>query len=146
MVPAAAQCTAAAGAHHNITGEGQLARRGRLYLPLDVSFFDDDRIIAAGDGPTLLYLAICLRCKQLAVDGLLSEAQISRLGRPKWKKELARLVELEAVLWDVERSFYVVAAWFSHNEAMSAIEERRAADRKRKAEEARKAAEAGKVP
>lgn len=109
-----------------------MGRRGRLYVPLDVSFFDDDRIIAAGDGPTLLYLAMCLRVKQLGSDGRLSEAQVSRLSRPKWKAELRRLLEVQAVLYDQETDHYVIAAWFSHNDALSAIEARRAADRDRK--------------
>lgn len=109
-----------------------MSRRGRLYLPLDVSFFDDDRIIAAGDGPTLLYLAMCLRVKQIASDGRLSEAQVSRLGRPRWKSELRRLRDVEAVLFDEATGYYVIAAWFSHNEALASIEARRAADRERK--------------
>lgn len=112
-----------------------MGRRGRLYLPLDVMFFDDERIIAAGDGGALLYVAMCLRVKSLATDGRLSEGQISRLGRPKWKAELKRLANVEAVLWDDEMKTWYVAAWFGHNEAISDIEKRRAADRKRKADE-----------
>lgn len=109
-----------------------MGRRGRLYLPLDVTFFDDDRIIAAGDGPCLLYLAMGLRSKSLATDGRLSEGQITRLGRPKWKAELKRLLEVEAVLFDEEMNAYFIAAWFSHNDPISVIEAKRAADRERK--------------
>lgn len=123
-----------------------MGRRGRLYLPLEVTFFDDDRIIAVGDGGALLYLAMCLRVKSLATDGRLSEAQISRLGRPRWKAELKRLADVEAVLWDAELSMWYVAAWFGHNEAISTIEERRAADRKRKADEKRAETEASRNP
>lgn len=112
-----------------------MARKSRLYLPLDVTFFDDDRIIAAGDGAALLYLAMCLKIKALGSDGKLSGGQISRLGRPKWQSELKRLMAVEAILLDRETDFYIVAAWFSHNEPISEIEARRAADRKRKAAE-----------
>lgn len=112
-----------------------MGRRGRLFLPLDVTFFDDDRIIAVGDGAALLYLAMCLRVKSLGTDGRLSEGQISRLGRARWKTELKRLAAVEAVLWDAETLTWYVAAWFGHNEAVSEIEKRRAADRKRKADE-----------
>lgn len=113
-----------------------MGRRGRLFLPVVVTFLDDDRIIAAGDGGALLYLAICLKTKALGTDGRLSEAQIARLGRPKWKAELRRLLEVEAVLFDSELCSYVVAAWFSHNDPISEIEARRAADRERKRKEA----------
>ena len=113
-----------------------MGRRGTLFLPVVVTFLDDDRMIAAGDGGTLLYLAICLKVKALGTDGRLSEAQVARLGRPKWKAELRRLLEVEAVLFDTELQSYVVAAWFSHNDAISDIEARRAADRERKRKEA----------
>lgn len=109
-----------------------MGRRARLFVPVEVNFLDDDRIIAAGDGPTLLYLAMLLRTKALGTDGRLSEAQVSRLGRPRWKKELDRLLEVEAVLHDKELNSYFIAAWFGHNEPVSMIEARRAADRERK--------------
>jgi hypothetical protein len=113
-----------------------MGRRPNLFLPLVVGFLDDDRIAVAGDGPTLLYLAICLKVKALGTDGRLSEVQIRRLNRPKWKVELATLAELQLVLWDDEAAQWAVAAWFSHNEAVSQIESRRAADRDRKRAEA----------
>lgn len=109
-----------------------MGRKPKLYVPLVVGFFDDDRIIAAGDGPTLLYLAMLLRAKMLGSDGRLSEAQISRLNRPKWRNELRRLAEVEAVIWDEQAEEWFIASWFSHNDAISAIEARRAADRARK--------------
>jgi len=109
-----------------------MGRRGRLFVPVEVTFFDDDRIIAAGDGGSLLYLAMMLRTKALGTDGRLTEGQLARLGRPKWKAELKRLLEVEAVLYDTEMDSYFVAAWFSHNDPISLIEARRAADRERK--------------
>lgn len=109
-----------------------MGRKARLFLPLDVLFYDDDRVIAMGDGPTHLYLAMCLKTKAIGSDGRLSEAQVSRLGRTRWKAELARLIDVEAVLWDDETKFYVISAWFGHNEPISLIEAKRAADRERK--------------
>jgi hypothetical protein len=113
-----------------------MGRRPKLYLPLVVGFLDDDRIAVAGDGPTLLYLAICLKVKALGTDGRLSEVQIRRLNRPKWKVELATLAELQLVLWDDEAGQWFIAGWFGHNDAISQVEERRAADRERKRAEA----------
>ncbi|HEX6969415.1 MAG TPA: hypothetical protein VF174_11490 [Micromonosporaceae bacterium] len=109
-----------------------MARKPKLYIPLIVTFFDDDRIIAAGDGPTLLYQAMCLRAKAMGSDGRLSEAQISRLNRPNWRQELDRLAELELVIYDESTREWFIAAWFSYNEPMEAVYARRAADRERK--------------
>lgn len=110
----------------------EVSRRGRMFLPLDVSFFDDDRIIAAGDDGACLYLAMCLRIKQLGSDGRLTPGQMTRLGRPKWRTEIHKLTAVEAVLRDPGTGHYVVAAWFSHNESMDLMISRLAADRERK--------------
>lgn len=113
-----------------------MGRRPKLFLPLDVGFMDDERIAVAGDGPAMLYLAMCLKSKATGADGRLGEVLIRRLNRPKWKVELATLAELQLVLWDDEDGRWCIAAWFSHNEAVSQIAARRAADRDRKREEA----------
>jgi hypothetical protein len=112
-----------------------MGRKPKLYVPLTVTFFEDDRIIEAGDGPSLLYIAMCLRCKVMGTDGRLSEAQIGRLHRPRWRAELKRLADLGLVIFDDDRLEWFVAAWFSHNEPISIIDAKRAADRKRKAED-----------
>jgi hypothetical protein len=109
-----------------------MGRKPKLFLPVTVTFFDDDRIIAAGDGPTLLYLAMGCKCKAMGSDGRLSEAQIGRLGRPRWRRELGRLAELGLVVFDESTQEWFIAAWFSHNEPMQSIYARRAADRARK--------------
>lgn len=112
-----------------------MGRKPKLFLPLVVGFLDDDRIAVAGDGPTLLYLAMCLKAKALGTDGRLSEVQVKRLNRPNWKRELATLVDLGLVLFDDEAGNWFIAGWFSHNPAISQIEARRAADRDRKREQ-----------
>lgn len=111
-----------------------MGRKPKLFLPLTVTFFDDDRIIAAGDGPTLLYLAMCLRAKAMGSDGRLTEAQISRLNRPRWKAELRRLAEVEAVLWDDVSGEWAIRAWLLHNESLAVLDAKREKDRARKAE------------
>lgn len=114
-----------------------MGRKPKLFLPLTVTFFDDDRIIEAGDGPTLLYIAICLKAKATGTEGRLKEAQIGRLSRPRWKAELRRLAELDLVVWDEVGNEWAVAAWLVHNESLALIDERRAADRIRKADSSR---------
>jgi hypothetical protein len=115
-----------------------MGRRPRLFLPLTVTFFEDDRIIEAGDGPTLLYLAMCLRCKVMGTDGRLQEIQIGRLNRPRWRTELARLATLGLVVRDEVTKEWCIAAWFGHNESLADIDARRTADRERKAADSRR--------
>lgn len=109
-----------------------MGRRPKLYLPLTVMFYDDDRIIEAGDGPSHLYLAMCLRAKASGSDGRLRETQIARLNRPKWRAELKVLAGLELVIWDDVTEEWCVRAWFRHNDSTVEIDARRTADRDRK--------------
>ncbi len=111
-----------------------MGRKPKLYVPLTVTFFDDDRIVDAGDGPTLLYLAMCLRAKAMGSDGRLKETQIARLLRPRWRAELRKLADLELVVFDDVYQEWAVAAWLVHNESLASIDERRAKDRERKAQ------------
>ncbi|WP_343871440.1 hypothetical protein [Dactylosporangium roseum] len=103
---------------------------------MTVTFYDDDRIIEAGDGPAHLYLAMSLRCKAMGTDGRLMESQIGRLGRPRWKAELAKLATLRLVVRDEITDEWCIAAWFAHNDSMEEIDTKRAADRDRKAAKA----------
>lgn len=114
-----------------------MGRRPKLYVPLTVTFFDDDRIIDAGDGPTLLYLAMCLKCKAAGTDGRLRANQIGKL-RPRWRAELAKLAALQLVVHDDVTDEWCIAAWFAHNDSLSDIDDRRAADRARKAADSRR--------
>jgi hypothetical protein len=109
-----------------------VTRRPKLYVPLSVHFFEDDRVLAAGDGPTLLYIAMCLRAKALGTDGRLSEAQVKRLHRRRWRVEISRLTVLELVVLDRSTDQYVIASWHKHNEAIDVRNARLAADRSRK--------------
>lgn len=111
-----------------------MGRKPKLYVPLTVTFFEDDRVIDVGDGPTLLYLAMCLRCKAMGSDGRIHESQISRLHRPRWRVELAKLAGVELVIFDESTKEWFIAGWFDHNEPVAQVHARLAADRDRKAE------------
>lgn len=115
-----------------------MGRKPKLYIPLTVTFFDDDRIADAGDGPTLLYLAMCLKSKAIGTEGRLTETQIGRLHRPRWRTELPKLAALQLVVRDEVTDEWCIAAWFAHNESLDEIDARRAADRARKAADSRR--------
>lgn len=102
----------------------------RIYLPLDVSFMDDDKIIRAGEQAGWLYLAMALRCKALGVDGVLSDVQVARLHVDGWKQRLERLIEEKAVIR--RKTGYALPAYLKWNESMNEKTERLKRDRDRK--------------
>lgn len=102
----------------------------RIYLPLDVSFMDDDKIIRAGEQAGWLYLAMALRCKALGVDGVLSDVQVARLHVDGWKQRLERLIEEKAVI--PRKTGYALPAYLKWNESMNEKTERLKRDRDRK--------------
>lgn len=106
-------------------------RKGGLYLPLDVNFWDDPRIVRAGEKPAVLYLAMCLASKRLGSDGRLEPLQIDRLHVSGWKARLDALLREELVL-DLSDGAYTIAAWLQHNDPSHVVAERRAADAARK--------------
>jgi len=109
-------------------------RKGGAFLPLDVNFLDDERIIEVGERPAWLYLAMCLKAKALLTDGILSETQIARLHVPGWQNRLARLHALELV-WPTEDGRWWITAWDKHNDRAETVQERRERDAERKRSE-----------
>jgi hypothetical protein len=106
-------------------------RRGGLFLPLDVNFMEDDRIVEAGEKPAWLYLAMCLAAKRLGTDGRLTARQLDRLHVPQWRLRLEPLVALQLV-HDLGADLWGIAAWYSHNDPQVVVAERRAKDNERK--------------
>lgn len=106
-------------------------RKGGLYLPLDVNFMDDPRIVRAGRDAGWLYLAMALACKRLGTDGRLEGLQIDRLHVKGWQKLLHTLLAEELVL-DLNDGGYTISAWLQHNDPAHVIEARRQADSARK--------------
>lgn len=109
----------------------------RLYVPLDASFFDDDKVLEAGERAGWLYLNMLCKAKATDADGVFTKPQIAKLGVPGWKPRLDALLRTELVV-ELPQSpgSYAIAAWLNWNEARADRETRRAEDRRRKAEEA----------
>lgn len=121
------------------TGSGELLmprRKGGLWLPLDVNFMEDDRIVEVGEKPSWLYLAMCLASKRLGTDGILSSRQVERLHVPGWRARLTPLIRLQLVV-DLGGDLWGIAAWLRHNEPQAKIEQKRAVDREYQADKRR---------
>lgn len=56
-----------------------MARPSRLFVPIDVNYFEDDRILAAGDA-WQLHMAALLLCKKILSDGCVSRLQLARVA------------------------------------------------------------------
>ena len=67
------------------------------YVALSATFFDDPDIDAAGPMPTLLYLQMACRVRQLRSDGFIHEVHVKRLGFPKWQTHIRTLVSVGLV-------------------------------------------------
>jgi hypothetical protein len=106
-------------------------RKGNLFLPLDVGFPDDDRIVEAGEKAAWLYICMALAAKRLGTDGVLTARQVDRLHVPGWQNRLAQLLEVELVV-SVGEDTYALRAWFQHNDPVAVVEERRRKDAERK--------------
>lgn len=106
-------------------------RKGGLFLPLDVHFTEDDKVIAAEEKAAWLYLCMSLASKRLGTDGLLTTRQIERLHVAAWKPRLDRCIDVGLVI-EIEPDVYAIAAWFGHNDPVAVVADRRAADAERK--------------
>jgi hypothetical protein len=107
-----------------------MARKGTLWLPLDVNFMDDPKILRAGEQAAWLFLAMCLFSKRVGIDGLMDEMQIARLGVPGWQKRLRALLGVELVV-QLDQG-YAIAAWLVHNDSADDVAEKRRRDAERK--------------
>lgn len=109
-----------------------MARKPRgIYLPLDIEFFDNDRVIRAGEKAGWLYIAMCCRAKRLLSDGILSEQQIDRLHIAGWRKRLDALIDVGLVI-PTDDDRFLILGWLERNMSAEQVEQSRARDRVRK--------------
>jgi hypothetical protein len=109
-----------------------MARKARgIYLPLDIEFFDNDKVISAGEKAGWLYIAMCCRSKGLLSDGVLSEQQISRLHIAGWRKRLDTLVDVGLVVL-ADDGRYIIVGWLERNMSAAQVQAARERDRVRK--------------
>lgn len=95
---------------------------GRLFLPLDVEFMDDDKVVDAGEKAGWMYVAMCLRSKRLMSDGFLTVGQVSRLHVTAQAPRLAALLRV-GLIEEVDGG-YLVCAFSKRNPLAAAINEK----------------------
>jgi hypothetical protein len=109
---------------------------------MDAGFFDDDKIVDAGERAGWLLVGMLCAAKRADKDGVLSRGQIAKLKVSGWEKRLDVLIANELVVeLPMSPGQYVIVNWDQWQELKAEREAKRAAwrerqDRKRKAEEA----------
>lgn len=91
----------------------------RQFLPLDVAFMDDAKIIEVGQTAAWLYLAMCLSCKRNALDGVLTYQQMRRLSVRNWVKLVDKLIAASLVECTLDAlsstKSYSICSWRAWN-------------------------------
>jgi hypothetical protein len=103
-----------------------------MYVPLDVNFPDDPKIMDAPLEVVGVYcMALCV-AKRLPTDGVLTESHLRRLGADDGI--IAALLASDLVRADVSgRPGHVqITSWLTHNESQAEIESKRQTDAQRK--------------
>lgn len=102
-----------------------------LYVPLDVDFATDDKILAAGPAAAYLYVCSLAYCKRTLNDGAIARNQLRAfsVGLPKAERHASTLVDVG--LWVETETGWRVASWLKHNPAKAHV--RAVADRKHQA-------------
>ena len=115
-----------------------MARAPRLYVPLDLGFFDDIRVMRAGEKAAFLYLNMMTAVRSLDTDGLLFAEQIAKLGVTGWRPRLEALVR-EGLVQETTPNVYAIVSWTKWNETADERAQRKHEEAKRKAEARAKA-------
>lgn len=92
-----------------------------LYVPLDVEFDSDDKLILAGPMAELLYIRSLAFAKRTMSNGDITNAQLVVIGRgiPNAKKHAKKLEDVGA--WRTTTTGWHIAAWLKRNKSVDAI-------------------------
>jgi len=98
-----------------------MPKPGKIYLTLDVNYFDDADIIELSDAAQLHDLrAMCL-AKRAGTDGRLSRRQLERIAPDSGGESLGEIVERE--IWsETEPGAFVRRNWLAWNDSAADIE------------------------
>ncbi|MEJ7724318.1 MAG: hypothetical protein WKF64_08440 [Ilumatobacteraceae bacterium] len=92
-----------------------------LYVPLDVDYATDDKLIEAGPMAELLYVRSLCFAKRTMRDGQIARSQLAAvaLGIPSAAKHAQRLVDVGA--WTASKTGWTITAWLKHNKPAASI-------------------------
>lgn len=97
-----------------------------LYVKLDASYEDDEKIIQAGEKAELLYVRSLCLVKRILSDGFVSDAHLPKFGLTSVNQRARKLAEVG--LWDRDdgRGGYWIRAWPKHNRSAEDVKAQQA--------------------
>ena len=96
---------------------------GTLYVKLDASYDDDEKIILAGEKAELLYVrGLCL-AKRILSDGFISDAHLPKFGLSGVAARAMRLCEVGLWERDDDARGYWIVSWLKHNRSAEQVQE-----------------------
>lgn len=98
-----------------------------LFVPLNVEYDSDDKVIEAGPLAELLYIRSLAFCKRTMSDGVVRRSQMVIVGRsiPDATEHAATLVAVG--LWEPCSDGWRVASWLKHNKSTEQLAAKKAA-------------------
>lgn len=112
----------------------------RLFVPLDVNFCDDPKVIEAGPDAELVYLRSLMLAKRLGGDGFIHRNHLHRLcgGMTAVEHQIVDAPTIagylvEAGLWVEVDDGWLIAAWLKHNPSDDDLAQSRRDETERKA-------------
>lgn len=99
-----------------------MARPARLFAQIDVHYFEDDRVLEAGNA-WQLHLAALLACKRMLTDGVLTRRQIERIA-PESLGDVGDAIGtlIRVGLFEDQGSSIRVRSWADWNDSAADIE------------------------
>lgn len=99
--------------------------RKRLYVPLDVDYASDEKILEVGNNGELLYVRSLAFAKRILSDGRISDAQAAHLGRGIRALKSTTDALVRTNLWEkMPSGGYRITAWSKHNDSRVIVEAR----------------------
>jgi hypothetical protein len=92
-----------------------------LFVPLDVNYADDDKIIAAGPMGELLYVRSLAFVKRARTNGRFADSQLPIVAAriPRARHIAQHVIDLG--LWERNGSGLYLSAWLKHNAAVADV-------------------------
>jgi hypothetical protein len=92
---------------------------GGLWVPLDVNYAEDDKLVEAGVMAELLYVRGLAFVKRAQTDGYIRTGQLGSIATriPNPKRQVDRLLDVGA--WESTDTGWFVTAWLKRNPAVA---------------------------
>lgn len=109
--------------------------RSGLFVPLDVNFAEDDRVLGLTVEAEAVFVRSLLLAKRRASDGFIARVQLRLLcDRCLTAPDDLAAELVDAGLWQVLSGGWVIPSFLDHNDSAAQIEAKREAEKQRKAD------------